>query len=271
MNAVERLGIIRVTDRSEERSDDREESEGLGEPMAVAGLYIQEKQGSPEHKKVQRGGGSHPPGFRCFRICLQVPDKQLVDAEVPAEQIFAEREQSEESNDTSACLRDASRPLISLFRPQQPQRHASQDEAEGRIGLHRGQARKDAFQGREVKGPANEHEAADNCHSDACYLRKGIERGAKLCFASRFHKPARPLEGLWLLKRSCGVATSQADSAWPEAEFRCAGFETFVQSRCLVKVEESYCITPQISLVNSRTKREFQAMICINCPYDAYQ
>ena len=169
------LRIVGIADQGHQPGQADQEGDAMGRPMAVPGLHFQQEERSPQEEKIQRRDGCHPAGMGRFQRTGPVRKEQLVNLQIPAEQMLAEREQSDEGAGCRAPLAKVPGVWRGLFGPGHPQRHARQYKSERGVGLHGDPDRQDAFQGGHVEEPAHEDRASHEDGRAAGELRKAPE------------------------------------------------------------------------------------------------
>ncbi len=226
-DGVERYPVG-VTEEGLPGDQGRGEGQALARAPPARTRIAEEQERDPQEKKAPRLGWRHPPRQRGGDGPRGLPHQQLIDVQVPAERMLAEREQADHRDHPGASLGGAARPRHVVPGLHQPERGAGQDEAEGRVGLHRASPREDAREGSEAEHPPEQDEGADRDDEHARRSREGVEprdeRRIELARAGRHADPR--CRRTIVHVRSAGsavpgkrVVSVQADGARPA---RCA-------------------------------------------------
>jgi hypothetical protein len=155
--AVAVRGAVEVGKGRGERHQARHHGEELGEPAASPRSLV-ERQGGADEQKAERTRRSHATRSESSNRSRRLVKEQLIDPEADAARILGQRQRAEQGNEprehaSNPAPGDRRAPrLVSL----EPERRARDDEASGRIGLHRVQARREALEDAEVQDPAAE-------------------------------------------------------------------------------------------------------------------
>lgn len=136
----------------------RRDPDAGGEQVHPGDRPAERQQHEPraQRREAQGGGPGHTP-----RVCGEggadgFLEEELVDSEVPAEQILADRGQAEQEQ-------QAPQPRAQLHPGSAPggQRPAAEQEPERGVGFHCHQPGQDALERGQVEGPAGEHDQTD--------------------------------------------------------------------------------------------------------------
>ena len=174
-DAVQRILAERVALQRDEREESQGQRQRLAEADPPVAADVQGEQRGADQDEVDGGDQRRParpvglPGYR-------VPREQLVDPQPPLEDMLGERCGAE--CDDGRPERQTRRLVPRRrFRRGDPQRHAAQQQAERRVGLHRHPPRAEPDQGRQAEQPAGQHDDSED--GDGCAHRLGDQDGGR--------------------------------------------------------------------------------------------
>ena len=191
-DGVER-DTVGVAEQGLPRDQGRGEGQALARPQPSLAPLSDEQERDADQEEAPRLGGRHPPRQHGGDGAGGITYQQLIDVQVPAEQMLAERDDADHRHRQGASLGGEARPRRVAPGPLPPERGTRQDEAQGGVGLHHAEPREDALDGSDAEHPAEEDEAAHGDDEGARPAREGVqprdERRIELARARRQPDP----------------------------------------------------------------------------------
>ena len=169
---VELRDVEHVPHQRHERDADRQQRRNLAGRERALGSIVEQPQRQPDQRERNRGRRAHAVGTGRRHDAVRLGEKKLIDAQVPAEQMLAERREPDRDGDDREPLAGAIPARAARRRGEQRQRQAGGHQADRRVRLDDDRARVDGFESIVAGQPPDQGGHTGRPHQDAARLSK---------------------------------------------------------------------------------------------------